>query len=473
MSASTGLPADGGINRRIGRWIFDRIPHRTRPRPPSAGPGPGPAATAPNPAAAAATSAPDKGSGRRPVDFEAAYRALPAGVALLTPDLVFAEANPAYLRLAGRSRDQVIGWYIFDAFPDNPDDPHASGIRNLHASLRRVVATGQGDSMAVQRYDVQRPGEPGTWDERYWSVVNAPVRDADGRLAWVLHRVEEVTELMRVRADAAGDPLRALEADLYTRARELQEVNERLRQAHAREREVALVLQAAMLPPANVSVHVLGGHPAAVRYRPAVGVLNVCGDWYDLIDLPDGRTAVAVGDVVGHGLHAAAAMGQLRSALTAAFRIATGPAHALQALGLHAPSVPGGESASAAAVVIDWTRRMLTYSSAGHLPPALVYPDSSVDFLDQATDPPLGAWPEVRPRLEASVPFPEETTLVLYTDGLVERHGEDIDEGLSRLADALAEFRGRPAEALADALLARLVPATGAADDTALVVVCL
>ncbi|MGW1994931.1 PP2C family protein-serine/threonine phosphatase [Embleya sp. NPDC001921] len=400
------------------------------------------------------------------VDFRAVFEALPAGVALLTPALIYAEANPAYLRLAGRGHEEIIGRYIFDAFPDNPHDGSATGTRNLAASLRRAAA-GQRDTMAVQRYDTQRPDEPGVWDERYWSILNAPVLDSRGRTCWVLHRVEEVTELLRAKSDCPESRADFIEAELYNRARELQEVNERLRRSYAHEREVALVLQSAMLP--APSPHA-GPHTAAVRYHPAQGALNVCGDWYDLVDLPQGRTAVAVGDVVGHGLEAAAVMGQLRSALTATLRIADGPAHALEALGLHARSVPGAESATAVAVTVDPACRSLHYSSAGHLPPALLAPDGTVTLLDRATDPPLGAHPEHLPRPQARLDYPTGATLVLYTDGLIERRHEDIDTSLARLALALARHRTLDPESLADALLADLLPPDGATDDTALVV---
>ncbi|MDQ1012935.1 PAS domain-containing protein [Streptomyces sp. V4I23] len=208
------------------------------------------------------------------IDYEAVFQALPGAVALLTTDLVYADANDRLLQMSGRTRDQVVGRYLFDVFPDNPNDPHATGMRNLQASLLRVAATGEPDAMALQRYDVEAP---------------------------------------------------------------------------AREREVALILQAAMLP----APRPLGHRRAAVRYRPAVGSLNVCGDWYDLAELPEDRIAVAVGDVVGHGLHAAGVMGQLRSALSAAVRVADGPAAALDRLGLYARDLDGAESTTAVHAVID------------------------------------------------------------------------------------------------------------------------
>jgi serine phosphatase RsbU (regulator of sigma subunit) len=406
------------------------------------------------------------------IDYAAVFQALPGMVALLTPGLVYVDANEEFLRVAGRSREQVVGRHLFDVFPDNPNDPAASGARNLEASLRRVMATGERDTMALQRYDVEDPDRPGEWEERYWSPVNAPVFGADGSVVLLVHRVEEVSELIRARDGRGnartGSRARVLEAELYTRARELQELNERLRLAHARERAVALALQEAMLPPRRQ----VGHRQAAVRYRPAVGALNVCGDWYDLVDLVGGnRIGVSVGDVVGHGLEAAGVMGQLRSALSAASRVAEGPAEALNVLGRYAHVVDGAESATAVTTFIDCDRHTITYSSAGHPPPALVHPDGRVEFLDRATDPPQDARPDPGPRPQECTTFRDGATLVLYTDGLVERRREDIDTGLNRLAEALARHRDDDPESLADSVLLELLPPGGATDDTALVVV--
>ncbi|MFI6033649.1 PP2C family protein-serine/threonine phosphatase [Streptomyces sp. NPDC051315] len=407
------------------------------------------------------------------IDYAAVFRALPGMVALLTPDLEFADANEEFLRGAGRSREQVVGRALVEVFPDNPHNPSANGVRNLEASLQRVLATGERDAMALQRYDLESPERPGEWEERYWSPVNAPVHGPDGSVVLVVHRVEEVTELIRARGtsrtrDGEGSQPRMLEAELYTRARELQELNERLRLAHAREREVALALQEAMLPARRQ----VGHHRAAVRYRPAAGALNVCGDWYDLVDLVGGnRIGVSVGDVVGHGLAAAGVMGQLRSALSAASRVAKGPAEALNVLGRYAHVVDGAESATAVTTFIDCDHRTITYSSAGHPPPVLVHADGRVEFLDRATDTPLDARPDPVPRPQAVTTYDSGAILTLYTDGLVERRHEDIDTGLARLADALSRHRSADPETLADAVLLELLPPGGATDDTALVIV--
>ncbi|MGA5127962.1 PP2C family protein-serine/threonine phosphatase [Streptomyces pseudogriseolus] len=405
---------------------------------------------------------------RTSIDYEDVYQALPGMVALLTPDLVFADVNEAYVRGTGRPRESLIGRYVFDVFPESVNAPDARNSHHLRASLLRVLATGERDTMPLQRYDIESPEHSGDWQEHYWSPVNCPVRGPDGRVRLVLHRVEEVTEFVRARSlggDAAG---RVLEAELYTRARELQELNTRLREAHAREREVALVLQKAMLP----ATRQMGHRRAAVRYRPAVGALNVCGDWYDLVDLVGGhRIGVSVGDVVGHGLEAAGVMGQLRSALSATSRVADGPGQALNVLGRYANVVDGAESATVVTTFIDFDRHVITYSSAGHPPPVLLHHDGRVEFLDRATDPPLDARPEPRPRPEASVAFSPGATLVLYTDGLIERRREDIDVGLRRLADSLSHHRELDPERLADTVLRELLPPGGATDDTALVVV--
>jgi hypothetical protein len=278
------------------------------------------------------------------IDYTAVFRALPGKVALLTAQLVYADANEEFLRLTGRARDQVVGRYMPDDPGGNPDDPTAAIIRNIQASLSRVAETGKPETMPLQHYVAEDPGRPGVRDEHYLSLVNAPVFGPDGRVALLLHRVEEVTELIRAR-------------------------------------EVALSLQEAMLP----APRPVGRHRAAVRYRPAAGTLHVGGDWYDLADLPGDRIAVAVGDVVGHGLAAAGVMGQLRSALSAASRVTGGPARALEVLGLYAGSVDGAENTTVASAFIDWDARTITYSRAGHRPPALLQPGARGPGRSRAT----------------------------------------------------------------------------------------
>ncbi|MEV6737789.1 SpoIIE family protein phosphatase [Streptomyces sp. NPDC051104] len=407
------------------------------------------------------------------IDYAALFAATPSPYLVLGTDLVIVEVNQAYLDATRRTREDLIGRHVFDAFPDNPSDPAAEGVRNLNASLHRVLITRQPDTMALQKYDIPIMGRPGIFEERWWSPINTPILRSDGSVGSIILRVEDVTGYVQThgvghwRMSGKLTEREALEAELYARARELQRLNEELRQAHRRERVVALTLQEAMLQSPDLAHH----ENVAVRYLPATGSLNVCGDWYDLVDLPDDRFAVAVGDVVGHGLEAAAVMGMLRSALSAATRALERPAQALEVLGLYARSVEGALNTTAVKVMVEPRSQLLIYSSAGHPPPVLVHQDGSCELLDRATDPPLGARPQHVPRPQAGQTYIPGDTLVLYTDGLIERRAESIEAGLNRLKDVLCRQCSLSPERLADALLARLGVAGGARDDIALVIV--
>ncbi|WP_406424551.1 PP2C family protein-serine/threonine phosphatase [Streptomyces sp. NBC_01589] len=393
------------------------------------------------------------------IDYHAIFEASPSAMLVLNSVFVILDANPSYQNLVGRTRDELTGQYVFDAFPQNDE----SELEDQRASMRRVLESRAQDVAGPIRHDLEEPDRPGVFTERYWSPINAPVLDSDGQVALIVHRLEEITDLVRAEGPDADHRRRQMKLELYARSRELQQVNERLRQTNARERQIALALQDSMLPAPQALAH----HQAAVRYRPAIHTLNVCGDWYDVTQLSNGKYAVAVGDVVGHGLAAAGVMGQLRSALSAAIRVVGGPASALDGLDLYARSVDGALSTTAVQTIIAWAANRITYSSAGHPPPALADPDGTVRFLDQATDPPLGASLEHTPRPQASTTYADGATLVLYTDGLIERRGEDIDQGLQRLAGHLARYGNGQVEALAD----ELIDLSSATDDTAVVVV--
>jgi serine phosphatase RsbU (regulator of sigma subunit) len=161
----------------------------------------------------------------------------------------------------------------------------------------------------------------------------------------------------------------------------------------------------------------------------------------------------------------------LRSALSAAVRALREPARALDVLGHYTRSVEGALATTAFQAVVDTHEKIINYSSAGHLPPFLAHPDGTFRALDQATDPPLGALPEHTPSPHAALPYAPGDTLVLYTDGLVERRGEDIDAGLRRLTDTLARSVHLSPERLADELLTSLGVGTGSNDDIALIVI--
>lgn len=130
------------------------------------------------------------------IDFEAVFQALPSPVALFTTDLVYADVNEAFLRSMGRTRDQVVGRHLSDAFPDDPENRSVTGMRKLQGSLRWVAATGERDAMTLHRYDVEDPDRPRVWEERYWSPVNVPVFDADGRVGVAAHPHEGRQEVV-------------------------------------------------------------------------------------------------------------------------------------------------------------------------------------------------------------------------------------------------------------------------------------
>lgn len=412
-------------------------------------------------------------AGGPPVDFEALFAAAPAAYLVLTPELVICEVNAAYLRATGRERAELLGRHVFDAFPENPATPGATNTRDLEASLQLVLATGEPDVMSLLRYDIPVGG--GRFEERWWSPVNTPVFGADGTVSLIIHRGEDVTSYARAQGldrptpaggdDPAGTVSEA-ETHLVSALRSLHESNEQLRQAREREHRVAARLQRAMLPAVVPATRCT----VATRYRPA-GPLQICGDWYDLVALGADRLSVSVGDVVGRGLPAAGVMGQLRSALTATTLGGEGPATALEVLDRFARTIDGAESSTALQAVIDLTAKEITYSRAGHLPAMLVHPNGAVEELDQATGVPLAALPESAPRPEATIRCATGCTLVLYTDGLIERRGEDIDARLARLAASLARHATLNPEPLADAILADFTDGTDADDDLALIIV--
>ncbi len=206
---------------------------------------------------------------------------------------------------------------------------------------------------------------------------------------------------------------------------------------------------------------------AAARYRPATGNLVVGGDWFDLVDLPGGRLAVVVGDCVGHGLDAAALMGQLRSASRALLLENNGAAATLDGLQRFAASLPGAQCTTVCCVVVDPAQGTLTYATAGHPPPLLLSVEGAA-WLDQAIGLPLDVV-EDDAYQEVEVPFAVGDTVLLYTDGLVERREESLSVGLRRLEATMLELgRCGDLSTTADRLLARMVP-DGTQDDVALV----
>ncbi|MDN3241238.1 SpoIIE family protein phosphatase [Glycomyces tritici] len=403
------------------------------------------------------------------LDYAALFEATPSPCAVLGPDLVLVEVNRAYLKAAGRTREDLLGRYLFDSFPENRADPKTNGMENLRASLDKVLQSREPDTMALQHCEIPM-GRPEVAQKRWWLPVNTPILGPDRAVKWIVLRMDDVTPL--IKAIAPGDEpsieRAAEETELYARALELNHLNQELRLAHMREHEMTVTLQRTMLMTPDFEHH----DDVAVRYLPADDSLAVSGDWYDLIDLQDGRFALTIGDVVGHGLEAAAVMGMLRSVVNAAARTLERPAQALEVLGLFARSIEGAMNTTSINALVDPASRLITYTNAGHPPPVLLHSNGECELLNQALDPPLGARPQHVPCSQAGRSYIPGDTLVLYTDGLIERRGEDIDVGLDRLITTLGRHSNHDPEVLADALMSDLGVGSGLArDDIALIVV--
>jgi serine phosphatase RsbU (regulator of sigma subunit) len=228
------------------------------------------------------------------------------------------------------------------------------------------------------------------------------------------------------------------------------------------ERHVSVTLQRALLPRALPDVE---GVELAVRYLPAAG-LEAGGDFYEVLPLPDGTLWVAVGDVVGRGAAAAAAMGQLRSALRAFALLGAGPGQVLEQLSAFADTVDGAMAATAVAARLTPATGELRYACAGHPWPLLV-DAGRAEFLCEGRGVPLGCMPDPTYR-EAAVRLSPGATLLLYTDGLTERRGIEVAAVLERMRAAAETTAGEPVRHLLDAT----VTASGGdapADDVALV----
>jgi serine phosphatase RsbU (regulator of sigma subunit)/anti-sigma regulatory factor (Ser/Thr protein kinase) len=237
----------------------------------------------------------------------------------------------------------------------------------------------------------------------------------------------------------------------------------RLYEALDREHRSAIALQRSLLPE---SLPELVGVDVAARYLPARD--EVGGDWYDVIDLPGGRVGLAIGDVAGHGVRAAALMGQLRVALRAYALDGYSPGEILKRLDRLLMTIRGEGMATAAYALLDPLSGSLRLASAGHPPAVLVAANGQARLVEGTPAPPLGTLP-FGAYVEAQATVGPGETLMLYTDGLIERRREPLTAGLERLrvyASVVAS-----ADALCQRVLERLVPPGGADDDIAIVVV--
>lgn len=253
------------------------------------------------------------------------------------------------------------------------------------------------------------------------------------------------------------------------------ETEARLRRSEARHRglaeqngRIARRLQQAMLPDEVVQHADL---EIVAHYRAAEDILEVGGDWYDTYEWPDGRIGLVVGDVVGHDLEAAIAMGQLRVALSALAPLTDGsPAAMLEALGECARGPNGTPFLTASCVVVDPATGTVVGASAGHLPVLVVQADGTTTWINDQPAPPLGLAPSERP-VEGHAQLAPGATLVLYTDGLVERRSEVLTEGLARLEAQAARLVAAGSADLGLDLVAAMASHSPAGDDVVVVTV--
>ncbi|MDE3203008.1 MAG: SpoIIE family protein phosphatase [Acidobacteriota bacterium] len=337
-------------------------------------------------------------------------------------------------RLSGRLARVEIG----------ADTPHARAVRDGSPQLFETRAELLADFPALAE-DATEHGLEGS--------VTFPFVAADHRIFGALTLGWQI-------------PL-ALDSETVTELSDIAEVVARATERvvnHQMQREVAAGLQRSLLTLDIRSTDVL----ARALYRSAQAEIEVGGDWYDAVDLGDGRLAVAVGDVVGRGLSAATTMGQLRAAMAAAAIAAPGPSQALDILDRYAAPLPGSHCATAALAFVDTAAGELHYSRAGHLPPVIVTPDGTVAVLDGG-----GSWPfnvgldAPRPAAERAS-FPPGSLLLLYTDGLVERRGESLQVGIERLADIVQRHWQMPLLDLERHLVGAMLDGRERTDDVAL-----
>ncbi len=337
----------------------------------------------------------------------------------------------------------------------------ATAARGLEEEVRQGIRVPVGAGFAgriaaearpivLDRVDSTTVVNPILVNKHLVSMAGAPMLTPDGVIG-VLHVgslkprrfSEEDLQLLRLVADRAGMATQARRSQL--------------------DRTMTLALQRSLLPSRPPA---MAGFDIAARYIPGARV-GVGGDWYDLLPLPSGHLGVVIGDVAGNGLRAAVVMGRIRSALRAYALETNDPADVLTRLDRKIQLFEPEAMATAAYAVIDPGHTTATLSLAGHLPPVLVEADGTATSLAIGADLPLGAVPAAR-RKVSTVRLLPGSTLVFYTDGLIERRDRTLDEGIRTLVEHTI---AGSAEEICSRLAARLLPDNAPTDDVAILVV--
>ena len=317
--------------------------------------------------------------------FRVAFEQAPMGMSFLDLEGRFVQVNDAYCRIVRRTRDDLLGRSPVEI--THPDD-----IDFTNYAIRTVM----NDEVPVFRFEKRYVDGDG---ETIWVEISGSVfRGADGEPQFVIGMVQDLSE-----------------------------------------RHVAHTLQRSML---TTRLPDVDGVDLAVRYLPGSPDTEVSGDWYDVIPLPGGRVGVVTGDVVGRGIEAAATMSQLRTALRAYAIEGLQPGEVIGKLHKMVDRLGIGLSTTLVYLDLQPLTRELRYASAGHLPPLLVTAGGGSHFLDGARSTPLGASPAGVAVAEERLVLEAGDTVLLYTDGLVERRHEPIDRRLAELQRAMAAAPG-------------------------------
>jgi serine phosphatase RsbU (regulator of sigma subunit) len=304
--------------------------------------------------------------------------------------------------------------------------------------------------------------------DRGLTVVVSPLGSLGGqffaRLPWL---IAIVGTLLALTAAFLTDRLVGRRRRAEMLASTLESSRSEIRRLYHREQEIAQTLQQAILPEALPDLPGLG---AAALYEPGTAGIDVGGDWYSLFDVGGGRVVALIGDVAGRGLQAATAMATLR---TAAFSYAaqdSRPGLILARLARLVARQPDRNFATVLCMRVDVRRHEITLASAGHLPPLLLSPYEPVAYVDVKIGPPVGITIDLPAYEELVVAVAPGSTVVMFTDGLIERRREIIDVGLERLRSAAASKRRRSLEALVAGLAQELAPPP-TDDDTAILAI--
>lgn len=374
-----------------------------------------------------------------PETAEDLYHRAPCGYLTTRVDGTVTRVNQTFLAWTGLEEEDVVGRRVVDLLGGGSRifyETHYAPLLMLQGEVREIAL------------DLLCAG-----DRRLPVLVNSlVVRGDDG-------------EPQGIRTTVFDATLRHEYEQELLRARKRAEASE------SAARQVALTLQRSLLAG---GLERGDGFVVETRYRPAVQSLEVGGDWYDAFLLGDGRTlAVSVGDVVGRGIAAAGAMGQLRSALRALAGSGLGPGAVLDQLDAFSARLPDAKLATVAYAEIQLDTGRVRYAAAGHLPPLAVHDEGDVAYLWGGRSTPLAASVRTEPRPEAEVHLRDASRLLLYTDGLIERRSRDLDDGFALLGTTAARLHDLPIDEMADRLVEELLADEDHRDDVCLLAVCL